>query len=205
MNIYEDKNAYYYEGAFKKDLMRPINRDYRGSIKSTIKDANQYERVLGSHGRGSDQWDIWAAVFGPQDPKTGYPKPLYDKVTGVIDRTVAEYWKENFDLSHIIARDWHAAGLGKKVAGKLHIYCGTMDNYYLNNAVYLLEERLQEVAEPGDYLVEYGDRAEHCWNGDHNVSNAISRLRYNTMYLPRMMKRMTEHSPEGADLRSWRY
>lgn len=205
MNIYEDKNAYYYEGAFKHDLLRPINRDYTGNIKSTIKDANQYERVLGSHGRGSDQWDIWAAVFGPQDPDTGYPKPLYDKISGAIDPIVAEYWKENFDLSYIIARDWHAAGLGKKVAGKLHIYCGTMDNYYLNNAVYLLEERLQEVAEPGDYTVDYGERAEHCWNGDHNVSNAVSRLRYNTMYLPRMMERLTEHSPEGADLASWRY
>ena len=147
------------QGAFKKDLVRPINRDYTGNIKSTIKDANQYpirvnccasvqysalytavvganalmwdryELVLGSRGRGCDQWDIWAAVFGPQDPKTGYPKPLYHKISGVIDPEVAEYWKENFDLSYIIARDWHAAGLGKKVAGKLHIYCGTMDNY----------------------------------------------------------------------------
>ena len=81
--------------------------------------------VLGSQGRGCDQWDIWAAVFGPQDPKTGYPKPLYDKATGVIDPTVAEYWKEHFDLSYIIERDWDK-GLGEKVAGKLHIYCGTM-------------------------------------------------------------------------------
>ena len=52
-----------------------------------------------------------------------------------------------------------------------------MDNFYLNNACYLLEENLQEVAEEGDYVVEYGDRAEHCWNGAHNLSNAVSRLR----------------------------
>jgi hypothetical protein len=128
MDIYEDSNAYFYEAPFKKDLARPMNRDYTGNIKTTIQDANQFEMVLGSHGRSCDQWDIWAAVFGPQDPATGYPKPLYDKVSGVIDPTVAEYWRENFDLSHIIARDWDK-GLGEKVAGKLHIFCGTMDNF----------------------------------------------------------------------------
>lgn len=81
------------------------------------------------------------------------------------------------------------------------------DNYYLNNAVYLLEENLRSVGavEGTDYVVEYGDRAEHCWNGDHNLSNAVSRLRYNTLYLPRMMERLLHHSPEGADLTSWRY
>ena len=55
--------------------------------------------------------------------RAGYPQPLYDKVTGVIDKEVAEYWRENFDLSYMIKRDW--ATLGPKVAGKLHIYCGT--------------------------------------------------------------------------------
>ena len=54
---------------------------------------------------------------------TGYPQPLYDKVTGVIDKEVAEYWREHYDLSYMIKRDW--ATLGPKLAGKLHIYCGT--------------------------------------------------------------------------------
>jgi hypothetical protein len=54
-------------------------------------------------------------------------------------------------------------------------------------------------------VIEYGDRAEHCWNGDHENSNAISRLRYNTMYLPRIMERIEQSAPEGADLTSWRY
>ena len=125
MDIYADSNAYYYDGAFKTDLQRPINRDYTGNIKCTVRDANTYERVLGSLGRSCDQWDIWQAVFGPQDPETGYPQPLYDKETGAIDRSVAEYWRENYDLSHILRRDWEG-GLREKVAGKLHIYCGTM-------------------------------------------------------------------------------
>ena len=42
-----------------------------------------------------------------------------------------------------------------------------MDNYFLNNAVYLVEDFLESTKNPhygGE--VDYGDRAEHCWNGD---------------------------------------
>eukprot|EP01051_Picozoa_sp_SAG22_P007280 SAG22_NODE_506_length_9643_cov_5.853206_10_plen_93_part_00 len=78
---------------------------------------------------------------------------------------------------------------------------------YLNNGVYHFEELLQRKAkdEPDQYEVKYGDRAEHCWNGDCDNPNSISRLRYNSMYVPKMMARMTAHAPEGADLMSWRY
>jgi hypothetical protein len=90
--------------------------------------------------------------------------------------------------------------------GKIHIFCGDMDNYYLNNAVYLMEDFLKKTKTPfygGE--VDYGDRAEHCWNGDHENPNQISRLRYNTMYLPRILKRIADSAPAGADVKSWRY
>jgi hypothetical protein len=134
----------------------------------------------------------------------GYPKPIWDKLTGEIDPEVAAYWRENYDLRHILERDW--AELGPKLRGKLHIYCGDMDNYYLNNAVYLMEEFLESTTNPYYAgIVDYGDRAEHCWNGDHENPNAISRLRYNTMYVPRILERIRENAPPGADLASWRY
>ena len=88
----------------------------------------------------------------------------------------------------------------------MNIYAGDMDNYYLNNAVYLAEEFLEGTDSPyyaGD--IDYGDRAEHCWNGDQQNSNAISRLRYNSMYVPRILERLLTTAPEGADLTSWRY
>nr|WP_297912442.1 hypothetical protein [uncultured Allomuricauda sp.] len=53
--------------------------------------------------------------------------------------------------------------------------------------------------------VDYGDRAEHCWNGDQENPNHISRLRYNSMYVPKIMKRIAETAPKDADLNSWRY
>jgi hypothetical protein len=135
----------------------------------------------------------------------GYPERIWDKRTGVIDRKVAEFWQENYDLSFILRRDWEK-GLGTKLQGKLHIYVGDMDNYYLNNAVYLVEEFLESTKNPryaGE--IEYGDRAEHCWNGDHTRPNALSRLRYHQMFIPKAVERMLKTAPPGADVKSWRY
>ena len=99
---------------------------------------------------------------------------LVVKLTGDIDPAVAEHWK-NYDLRLILEENWET--LGPKLVGKLHIYCGDMDNYYLNNAVYLMEEFLKTTQGPAyEGVVDYGPRAEHCWNGDHERPNAFSRL-----------------------------
>jgi hypothetical protein len=201
-NIYEDDNAYYYKSDFK-EIEVPSHRDYLGNITSTIKQDNHLELVLGSKSRSGRQWDIWEATYSPQG-EDGYPVRIWDKYSGKIDHQVANYWKENYDLRYILERDWDK--LGEKLKGKIHIYCGDMDNYYLNNAVYLMEEFLEGTTDPyyaGE--VDYGDRAEHCWNGDQKNPNHISRLRYNSMYLPKIMKRIAESAPKNADLSSWRY
>ena len=81
-----------------------------------------------------------------------------------------------------------------------------MDNYYLNNAVYLAEDFLKSTTNPYyDGEVDYGARAEHCWNGDHTRPNAISRLRYHQMFAPKIVERILKTAPAGADLKSWRY
>ncbi len=202
VNIYEDENAYRIKGTFK-DIKRPGHRDYLGHISSYLEDMNHRELALGTHSRSGQQWDIWEAVYSPVGDD-GYPARIWNKETGEINPKVAKYWRDNYDLRYIMERDWKT--LGPKLKGKLHIYCGDMDNYYLNNAVYLTEEFLEGTTDPYyDGEVDYGDRAEHCWNGDHENPNAISRLRYNTMYLPKILKRMEESAPEGADLTSWRY
>lgn len=202
VNLYKDKNAYWYESDFKK-LPRPAHRNYLGQIQNTMEETNHYELALGTHSRSGQQWDIWEAVFSPQG-EDGYPKRIFDKETGAINTDIANYWKEHYDLRYILERDWKV--LGPKLEGKIHIYCGDMDNYYLNDAVYLMENFLKKTNSPfykGE--VDYGDRAEHCWNGDHNNPNYISRLRYNTMYLPKILKRISESAPRGADVKSWRY
>jgi hypothetical protein len=201
-NIYEDENAYYYKSDHKM-LEVPAHRDYLGQIQSTVRDENHLELVLGDKSRSGQQWDIWEATYSPQG-KEGYPERIWDKKSGIINPEVANYWKENYDLRHILERDWDK--LGEKLKGKINIYCGDMDNYYLNNAVYKMEEFLENTSDPYyDGEVLYGDRAEHCWNGDPKEPNHISRLRYNSMYVPKIMKRIAESAPPGADLKSWRY
>ena len=202
VDLYRDTNAYYAEGDFAR-VPRPGMRNRLGHVRVTLEQMNHLELVLGTHSRSGQQWDIWEAVYSPCGPD-GYPARIWDKRTGVIDPKVAEYWREHYDLGHILRRDW--ATLGPKLEGKIHLYCGTMDNYYLNNAVQVVEEFLEATKSPpygGE--VDYGDRAEHCWNGDHTRPNALSRLRYNVMYVDKMLARMERTAPAGADLKSWRY
>lgn len=198
IDLYKDDNAYVQQGSFST-VDRPAKRDYLGHVSASLRNVNYYELALGTKSRSGQQWDIWEATFSPQ-AKDGYPTPIWDKVTGKIDKTVAEYWKENFDLGHILKRDWKT--IGPKLEGKIHIYCGDMDNYYLNNAVYLVEDFLKTTENPfygGE--VKYGDRAEHCWNGDPTLPNHVTRLRYNTMYLPKILDRIKKTAPVGANLK----
>ena len=70
-----------------------------------------------------------------------------------------------------------------------------MDTWYLNNAVYLMEDFLEKATNPAaDAVVEYGDRAVHCWSG-HDQAYWFRSLE----------KRILETAPKGADLTSWRY
>jgi hypothetical protein len=202
VNLYEDKNAFFIRGPHV-EVAQAAERDYLGHTFITTQKANQYELALGSHARSGEQFDIWQGVYGPTGPD-GYPQPIFNKETGDIDPAVAAYWKEHFDLSSIIQKNWST--LGPKLAGKIHVYVGSADTYFLNNAVYYLEDVLRATTNPpfgGE--VKYGDRAEHCWNGDPNLPNAYSRLHYNTMYVPKIMDRIAKSAPPGADLKSWRY
>ena len=201
VNIYEDRNAYYTANAYKR-TPRPAHRNWLGQVSATVEEQNRYETVLGTRGRSGDQWDAWESVFSPLGDD-GYPRRIWDRETGEIDPVTAAYWREHYDLGHILRRDW--ATLGPKLRGKLRIYVGDMDNYYLNNAVYAVEEFLKSADPPADALVDYGDRAEHCWNGDHERENAYSRLRYPQMVLPWVVERILDTAPPGADVDSWRY
>jgi Putative esterase len=202
INLYKDTSAFFIEGPHIQ-VAQPSYRDYLGRTLATTKSVNQYELALGSHSRSGEQFDIWQAVYGPVG-KDGYPQPIFNKETGEIDHAVAAYWKEHYDLSAILQRDWPT--LGPKLRGKLRIYVGSADNYMLNDAVYLLEDFLKSTSNPPyDGEVKYGDRAEHCWNGDPNLPNYLSRLHYNTMYLPVILDRLQKTAPPGADLTSWRY
>jgi len=203
VNIYEDENAYRWKGPWG-EVATPGHRDYLGHLTTTVAQANQLELVLGTKSRSGGQFDIWQAVYSPAGAD-GYPQPIWDKRTGVIDKKVAAFWKENYDLVDIMRSNWDK-GLGEKLAGKIHIYVGEADNYYLNNAVYLADEFLRGTKNPpygGE--IDYEPRAEHCWNGDHTRPNATARLRYHQFFAPKIVDRILKTAPPGGDVTSWRY
>ena len=124
VNVYEDENFFYKQREwFRVPIVN--TRETDGTMRMTSEQRQHYELACGTHGRSGEQFDIWSAVHGPVG-EDGYFKPLFDKYTGVIDREVAEYWRENFDLLEYMKRNW--TWLGPKIENKLYIYIGDMDN-----------------------------------------------------------------------------
>ena len=202
VNIYDEHNAYYYEDNPWKRTPKPGYRDYRDHLYSTFEDRNLVELVLGTHGRSAGQHDAWASVFGPVGAD-GYYKPLYDKLTGAIDPEVARYWRDHYDLRFIMQRDWPK--LGPKLRGKIHLTSGTMDNGYLNNAMYQMEEFLMRATPSSEAEIVYGERREHCFTGDTETPNAVGSRTVHQRYMPAMAQWMMKTAPAGADTRSWVY
>jgi hypothetical protein len=191
INIYDDKNAFYNNGAWKK-TPHADGRDYYDHLLAVTEEDVHWELVLGTHGRSGDQWNIWQAVYSPVGAD-GYPKYIWDPMTGEIDHAVANYWRDHYDLRYILERDW--ATLGPKLTGKIHLYVGTMDTWHLNNAVYLMEDFLKKAKNPpANAVVEYGDRKPHCWSGHDNA-----------YWFRQLDERIHKTAPKGADLTSWRY
>ena len=202
VNIYDEHNAYYYEDNPFKRTPKPGYRDFRDHLFSTFEDRNLVELAIGTHGRSAGQHDAWASVFGPVGAD-GYYKPLYDKATGAIDPDVAKYWRDNYDLRFILQRDW--ATIGPKLRGKIHITSGTMDNGYLNNAVYQMEEFLGHAVPSPEYEITYGERREHCFTGDTEHPNTVGSRTVHQRYMPAMAQWMMKSAPAGADTKSWVY
>ena len=189
VDIYRDANAYFVDNGWMK-VDRPNKRRPDGNVESMMKDENWYELVVGDKSRSGGQWDIWEATYSPMGAD-GYPKRLWNKTTGEIDKSVAEAWKK-YDLLHILRTRW--ATLGPKVANKLNFYVGDMDSYYLNNAVEQLRVFLAEAENPrftGEVVFER--RAPHCWG-----PGAADLLKKMTAQIERV-------APPGADLKGWRY
>jgi len=162
VNVYEDENAYTDSDEWTS-VERPNNRRPDGTLVTTIRQEMGYERAVGPNGRSGGQWAIWEALFSPVG-RDGYAAPIWDRVSGEIDHEVAEYWKENWDLTHHLVNNWSA--IGHSLAGKLHVAVGDMDSYYLNNATELMEQALANLTDPAPQAsFEYGRRKRHCWIG----------------------------------------
>ncbi len=193
VNAYEDDNAFFEPGHTWVQVPRYIERTSEGQPEITIQQFSQMEDVLGSHQRSGEQIEIWDAAYGPIGDD-GYPKGLWDKRTGKIDHSVALYMRDHgYDLSYNIRTNW--ATLGPKLRGKIHVYVGDMDNFYLNLAVYKLEEAMKALKDPPcDCDFQYGRPMKgHGWQPT------------STANLVRWMAEHVEKNAGGEDVKQWNY
>jgi len=141
INLYaEGNNMYTDQRGGKRPLARRGDRvviEYENFVRA--------EDVLGPGG----QIHSFEAVFSPR-ASDGQPRPLFDRASGRIDTGVARTW-ERFDIRLVLERNWPA--LKPKLAGKLHIYAGGQDMFYLEGAVALLKESLHRLGSDATVVV----------------------------------------------------
>jgi len=159
---YADTNAFVPNSSTPPVPERYMMQTEEGQPQVTVRQMSQLEAVLGTKARSGQQFDAFDASYGPAGAD-GYPRRLWDRRTGTIDKEVAEYWREHFDLTLYLTRNW--SRIGPSLTGKVHTYVGDMDNHYLQLAVYLMEEETARFVKPAaDFTYEYGrPKKPHGW------------------------------------------
>lgn len=192
INIYKDANAFYKAHPNGWLKVPTINsREVNGQVRQTSEQRNHFELVQGTKGRSGEQLDIWSAVYGPLGAD-GYFQPLFNKRTGEIDPTVAQYWKEHYDLLYYLQQNW--ATVGPKLVDKIHVYTGTADTYFLNNSTRELHDWMKTTTNPhyeGFFL--YGDGKPHCWSGPATQGERLKEMAQHIM----------AHKPDAATTPWW--
>jgi S-formylglutathione hydrolase FrmB len=171
INIYSDSNAYVNRFGFERPAMRTNN----GDTIYNVRHETQIENVMGrrnSWWRSGKDWCAWNAVFGPRG-EDGQPKPLWHPKTGAIDRSVVEFWKRK-DLRHVLETNWTT--LAPKLSGKIHIYVGDADDYFLNNAVRLLDAAVKRFDPPFDGVIQFGPTAGHGYHPVNEMKEIAERF-----------------------------
>lgn len=203
-NIYEDENMFYAPatggiglrlGSTEwQKVRRPWMRLPDGQVIVDQLQESQLEAVLGSRGRSGEQSDGWQAIYGPVGPD-GYPVPLWNKQTGEVNHRVALYMRDHgYDLDYYLQQNWQR--IGPQLVGKLYFYVGDMDNFYLNLAVYKIDEFLSSTKEPyyaGSFA--YGRPLK---------GHGIRPTSTGTM-LRQMAEHISSNAPAGQGNSAWNY
>ena len=158
IDIYKDKNAFVNEFGY----LRPVMRSTKGEPMVSLKDFINYENVLGSSNTyvtSGGQFSAHTALYSPKGAD-GLPEPLFDPKTGEIHHAVAQKW-EKYDLKKYVEKNW--ATLGPKLKGKVNIWMGDMDHFYLNLATRSFNEYLQTTTNPhSDAKITFAPTEGHC-------------------------------------------
>jgi S-formylglutathione hydrolase FrmB len=129
-------NANFYHTA--EGALHPMLRD-NGKPRATMQQLSQAEQVIGDYGGqvASFEW-----VFSPRGAD-GRPAQLFNRTTGAIDPAVAAYWRSHYDIVEWINANW--ASIGGDLKGKIHLFVGTDDTFYLDGAAHSLQSALDRL------------------------------------------------------------
>ncbi len=191
IDIYRDTNAFRAPGSTWLDFERPFLRTPEGQVMLTERQESQLEAVLASHGRSAEQQEAWESVYAPAGPD-GYPLPLWDRHTGVIDHAIADSMRaRGFDLRDYMQARWNT--IGSSLVGKLHFYTGDMDHFYLNLAIY----DVQKFLETTDYAGSFDFGRPLKGHGYRPTATGVM-LRW-------MADEIAKHAPPGEVTTAWHY
>lgn len=160
LNIYDEPNAYINRFGFE----RPAMRTTAGDIQYTLRHEVLVERVIGFGGRwelGGRDWSSWNATFGPKG-SDGKPEPLWDGATGKMNPKVAQHWKK-YDIRNHLETNWST--IGPKLDGKIRVWSGDADEYFLNNAVHRLDRFLKTAKPAANAKIVFGPNQGHGFRG----------------------------------------
>jgi len=176
LNIYEADNAYvvgWQETTGFRDPSSWTSQD-RLLVRTTDgKPVYTMRQWILSELVGGGRSGVDAEISGADDAMNspmaddGYPKLLYDKVTGKIDHEVAEHWRQH-DLAAYAQSHWR--DIGPLLVGKLHFYVGDMDEWHRNFGVHDFQRFLESTRNPyyaGSFV--YGPLKGHRWQPMTNV------------------------------------
>ncbi|MDA1018059.1 MAG: alpha/beta hydrolase-fold protein, partial [Planctomycetota bacterium] len=133
IDLYRPRENMYVDGQGER---RPLAR-VRGQVMLWYRGFADMEWVLGPGG----QLHSFEATFSPRG-KDGKPSLVWDRKTGAVNTEVAKTW-EKYDIRLILERNWKT--LGPKLKGKLHVFMGDMDTFYLEGATIRLKESLAKL------------------------------------------------------------
>jgi S-formylglutathione hydrolase FrmB len=135
IDLYAPHANFYRTG---EGTLHPMLRD-QGKPRATMQQLAQVEQVVGDYGGqlASFEW-----VFSPRGPD-GRPAQLFNRTTGEIDPKVATYWREHYDIVERLKNNWNT--LGPDLKGKIHLFVGTDDTFYLDGAAHSLQSTLDQL------------------------------------------------------------
>ena len=162
-------------GSYRTTLLGKVDK-----VLMTVRDEVGVERVLGPGRDSGEQWDAWSAMWSPVDPATRLPRPMFDAVTGTIDRSVVRGSWSRYDIAALVRDD--PARWVPLFRERVRLLCGGRDGFYLDRAVQGLKDALDQgakaLAARGQMLPEGPGYVEIVPDETHDTMAAAATLRW---------------------------